>query len=322
VRYDQAMGWRVQFLLLSATWGSSFLFIKVLDRHWPALWVAFGRVVLGAATLLVLSAVRRERLNFERRTWLHLLVTAVLFNAVPFVLFAFGEKHVASIVAGLWNATAPLWVVAFALLAFPEEHPSTARVAGLVVGFGGVAVLLGPWRGLGGSELTGQLACAGAGVCYGLAWLYTRRHLAGSSASGIALSTGQLLCATALLGVTVPFAAPPTVHIGVDGLASLLTLGVLGTGVAYLFNYSIIRAAGATTAATVTYVVPLFSTLLGVTVLSEPVSWNQPIGAAILLLGIALSQGTISRARAAVAGGSGSPLRSRLRGRTRQGSAG
>jgi drug/metabolite transporter (DMT)-like permease len=313
------VGWRVQFLLLSVTWGSSFLFIKVLDRHWPALWVAFGRVALGAVTLLLLTAIRRERLAFDRRTWLHLLVVAALFNAVPFALFAYGEKHVASIVAGLWNATAPLWVIAFALLAFPEEHPSTGRTVGLLVGFAGVAVLLGPWRGLGGAELQGQLACAGAGVCYGLAWLYTRRHLAGRQSSGIALSAGQLLCAVVLLGVTLPFTAPPTAHIGLDGLASLLTLGVLGTGVAYLLNYAIIRAAGATTAATVTYVVPLFSTLLGVTILSEPVSWNQPVGAAILLLGIGLSQGALNAVRAAV--GSGSPLRLRRPAGTRQGSA-
>jgi drug/metabolite transporter (DMT)-like permease len=318
------MGWRVQFLLLSATWGSSFLFIKVLDRHWPALWVAFGRVALGAATLLVLAVVRRERLAFDRRTWLHLLVAAALFNAIPFVLFAYGEKHVPSIVAGLWNATAPLWVVAFALLAFPEEHPTASRVAGLVVGFVGVAVLLGPWRGVHGSELQGQLACAGAGVCYGLAWLYTRRYLASGESSGIALSAGQLLCAVALLGVTIPFAAPPTAHIGPDGLASILTLGVLGTGVAYLFNYAIIRAAGATTAATVTYVVPLFSTILGVVVLSEPVVWNQPVGALILLLGVAVSQGAFSPgARAGpAADGSGSPRRWRRRARPRRGSAG
>jgi drug/metabolite transporter (DMT)-like permease len=314
------LGWRVQFLLLSATWGSSFLFIKVLDRHWPALWVALGRIALGAATLVALTIVRRERLSLDRATWLHLLVVAALFNAVPFTLFAFGEKHVSSIVAGLWNATAPLWVIVFALAAFPEEHPDAARVAGLMIGFAGVAVLLGPWHGLGGSQLTGQLACAGAGVCYGLAWLYTRRYLAGRQTSGIVLSAGQLLCATALLAPAVALAAPPTSHIGADGLASILVLGVLGTGVAYLFNYAIIRAAGATTAATVTYVVPLFSTLLGVVVLGEGLSWNQPVGAAILLVGIAVSQRRLGAVRAAA--GSASPLRLRRRERLRRGSAG
>src|SRR5262249_59008794 len=103
------------------------------DRHWPALWVAFGRVALGATTLIALTLARRERLSFDRRTWLHLLVAAALFNAAPFTLFAYGEKHVSSIAAGLWNATAPLWVIVFALLAFPEEHPDTARVVGLTV---------------------------------------------------------------------------------------------------------------------------------------------------------------------------------------------
>jgi drug/metabolite transporter (DMT)-like permease len=314
------LGWRVQFVLLSATWGSSFLFIKVLDRHWPAPWVAFGRVALGAVTLVVLAAYRGERLHFDRRTWVHLLVAAALFNAIPFTLFAYGEKHVSSIVAGLWNATAPLWVIVFALVAFPEEHPDAARITGLCIGFAGVTLLLGPWQGLGGSQLTGQLACACAGVCYGLAWLYTRRHLAGRQSSGISLAAGQLLWATLLLGAVVPFAGAPSGRIGVGGWASILILGVAGSGIAYLFNYAIIRAAGATTAATVTYVVPLFSTLLGVVVLSERVAWNQPVGAAILLFGIAISQRVVRVGRAAAE--SGSPPRSPLPGRTPRDSGG
>jgi drug/metabolite transporter (DMT)-like permease len=306
--------------LLAAIWGSSFLFIKVLDRHWPAMWVAFGRVAFGAATLLILAVIRGERLSFDRTMWLHLAVVAALFNAIPFTLFAYGEKHVSSVVAGLWNATAPLWVIVFALAAFPEEQPDAARAAGLTVGFAGVAVLLGPWHGLGGAQLAGQLACAGAGVCYGLAWLYTRRHLAGRQSSGIALSAGQLLCACALLAPATALAAPPTSHIGADGVVSILLLGVLGTGAAYLLNYAVIRAAGATTAATVTYVVPLFSTLLGVIVLGESLTWNLPVGAAILLAGIAVSQRQLGAVRAVA--GFGSRRRPRRREKQPRGSEG
>lgn len=282
--------WRLQFTILAATWGSSFLFIKVLDEHWAPPWVAFGRVALGAITLLALGVYRRERLRFDRATWRHLVVNAALFNAIPFTLYAYAETHVASIVAGLWNATTPLWVLTGALLAFPEERPTRERLLGLLVGFGGVVMLLGPWHGLGGGELTGQLACVGAAVSYGAAFLYTRRNLAGREYSGIALSAAQLLCATVLLGLVVPFARAPTGHIGLDGLGSILALGVLGSGVAYALNYSIVRAAGATVASTVTYVIPVFSTVLGVIVLGEPLRWNQPVGAAILLSGIAVSQ--------------------------------
>lgn len=286
-------GWLAQFTLLSATWGSSFLFIKVLDRHWPALWVALGRVVLGALTLLLLVRLRRERLPADRRLWLHCATLAVFFNAAPFTLFAYGEKHVSSIFAGLWNATTPLWVLGISLLAFPEEHPTAGRVAGLAIGFLGVVVLLGPWRGLGGGELLGHLACAGAAACYGLGFPYTRRYLAGRAESGVVLSACQLSCATVILAAFVPLARAPTVHIGLDGAGSLLALGALGSGVAYALNYAIVRAKGATVASTVTYVIPVFATLLGAIVLGETLRWNQPAGTAALLVGVAVAQGRV-----------------------------
>jgi drug/metabolite transporter (DMT)-like permease len=287
--------WRVQFLLLSAIWGSSFLFIKVLGRHWPAVWVALGRVALGALTLVVLALARGERLRFERRLWAHLAVAALLFNAVPFTLFAFGEKHVSSIVAGLWNATTPLWALVVALSALPEEHLRSGQLFGLLLGFAGVTLLLGPWRGLGHGQLVGHLACAGAALCYGVGFPYTRRHLAGRAASGIALSAGQLLCATALLALVAPFAPLPASDLGADAIGSLLALGVLSSGVAYALNYAVVRAAGATVASTVTYLIPVFAALLGVLVLGETLSWNQPAGAAVLLLGIAISGATSPR---------------------------
>src|SRR5579884_1536037 len=105
------IGWQAQFVLVAAIWGSSFLFIKVLAEHWPAVWVAFGRIALGALTLLVILGARRDRLPSSGRVWLHCAATAVVFNAAPWVLLAYGEQHISSILAGLWNATTPLWVL-------------------------------------------------------------------------------------------------------------------------------------------------------------------------------------------------------------------
>jgi drug/metabolite transporter (DMT)-like permease len=291
VRRPSSAPWQLQFVLLATIWGASFLFIKVLDRHWPALWVSLGRVALGAAALVVLVVVRREGLPREPKVWLHCAVAAVLFNAVPWTLFAYGEQHTSSIVAGLWNATTPLWVLIISLAAFGEERPSAARIAGLLVGFGGVALLLGPWRGFGGGQLIGNACCAGAALCYGFGFPYTRRYLAGRPESGVVLSAAQLLCATAMLAVFVPLARAPTTHIGLDGLGSLLALGALGSGVAFAINYAIMRARGAGTASIVTYLVPVFSTILGVAVLSETLHWNQPAGTLVLLAGVAISQG-------------------------------
>lgn len=282
--------WEVQFVVLAAIWGSSFLFIKVLGRHWPALWVSFGRVALGAAALLVLVAVRRERLPSDRRVWLHCAVAALSFNTISWTLIAFGEQHVSSIVAGLWNATTPLWVLIVAMLAFPEQQPTRGRIGGLALGFVGVAVLLGPWRGLGGGQLIGHVACAGAALCYGLGFPYTRRHLAGRAESGVVLAACQLICAAVMLAVFLPLSSGPTGHLGWDGVGSLLALGVLGSGIAFALNYAIVRAKGATTASTVTYLIPVFSTVLGATVLAEPLYWNEALGAVVLLLGIAIAQ--------------------------------
>jgi drug/metabolite transporter (DMT)-like permease len=298
--------WKVPFLLTSAIWGSSFLFIKVLDRHWPALWVAFGRIGLGAVTLLVLVAVRRERLPRGRMLWLHSLVAAALFNAVPFTLFAFGEKHVSSIFAGLWNATTPLWVLLVLLMAFPEERPTRGRLAGIAVGFAGAAVLLGPWRGLGSGTVIGHVACAGAALCYGLGFPYTRRYLASREESGVVLSACQLSCAAVMLAPFLLLVPTPTAHIGFDGWGSLLALGALGSGLAYAFNYAVVRARGSAVASTVTYLIPVVSTVLGAVVLGEALHWNQPVGAVILLAGIAGSQGRLRamwRARRAALGG-------------------
>jgi drug/metabolite transporter (DMT)-like permease len=285
--------WEIQFVALAAIWGSSFLFIKVIGRHWPALWVSFGRIALGAATLVILVAVRRERLPSDRRLWLHTAVAALSFNAIPWTLLAFGEQHVSSIVAGLWNATTPLWVLVVSMAAFPEQRPTIGRIAGLGIGFFGVTLLLGPWRGFGGGQLIGDVACAGAAIFYGLGFPYTRRHLAGRPESGVVLSACQLLCATVMLAVLLPLAPGPSGGLGLDGAASLLALGALGSGIAFALNYAIVRAKGATTASTVTYLVPVFSTLLGATVLAEPLHWNQAVGAAVLLLGIAISQGRL-----------------------------
>lgn len=299
--WGHALGsWRAQFLLLSMIWGSSFLFIKVLDdERWPAPWVALARIALGALTLVILVRRRRESLRFEPGLWAHLAVAGTVFIAAPFTLIAYGETKISSILAGLWNGTTPLWVLFAVMIVFSEERPDRRRVLGLAVGFAGVLVVLGPWRPLGHAQLIGQLACAAAAACYGVGFPYTRRYLASRPESGVALAAGQLICATLILAVFAPFARASTARLGLDGLGSLLALGVLGSGVAYVLNYAVVRAAGATTASTVTYVIPVVSTVLGVVVLAEPLRWNQPVGAAVLFTGIAISQGRLRRLRRA-----------------------
>jgi drug/metabolite transporter (DMT)-like permease len=139
-----------QFLVLALTWGSSFLFIKVgLEGFSPAQ-VVLGRLVAGAAALLVVVAVTRQRLPRAAAVWGHLAVVAVLLCVVPFLLFAWAELHVSSGFASICNATTPLMTTMVAWVALPGERPDRIRLAGLIAGFAGVVVVLGPWRGLAG----------------------------------------------------------------------------------------------------------------------------------------------------------------------------
>lgn len=161
--------WVPGFLLLAVIWGCSFAFIKIGPRALTVFQVASGRLVLGALTLLAVSAVTRTHLPRRLSTWGHLVVVGALFNAIPFTLSAFGEQHVTSVLAGLVNAATPLATLAVILAAFPEERPTRERVAGTLVGFLGVVLLTGAWEGFSRAEELGVLALVGAILCYGVA---------------------------------------------------------------------------------------------------------------------------------------------------------
>jgi len=279
--------------VLAGIWGCSFLFIKVALEGVSATQVVLARIVLGAFTLLAYCAVRRERLPSWGRTWMHLAFMGIVANVVPFLGFSWGEGHGAtSGLAGIYNATTPLWTLLFAIAVLPAERPTRARVVGLVLGFLGVLMVLAPWRSVEGARLGGQLACLGAGACYGVAFVWTRRFLSGVAAP-LGLATAQLLCATVEFGLIAPFVAARHVSLPPRVWLSLLALGAVGTGIAYVIYYGLIQDVGATTASTVTYVVPLVAVSLGVVVLGETVRWNDFAGAAIVIAGIAVAEGRV-----------------------------
>ncbi|WDZ87941.1 DMT family transporter [Micromonospora cathayae] len=290
--------WLPGFVLLAAIWGSSFLFIKIGVRELHPLYVTLGRVAAGAATLLVVLAVLRDRLPRDPRLWLHLTVVAAFGVAIPFTLFGYGEQRIPSMLAGIWNATTPLVVLPMAVLVFRTERLTVRRAVGLALGFVGVLVVLGVWQGLGGVAFTGQLMCFGAAACYGLSIPYQKRFIAGRTESGLSLSAAQLLLATVQLAVVSPLVAgapPMPTALSLDVVASVLALGAFGTGLAFVINLHNIRVVGASTASTVTYLIPVFAVLIGAVVLDETPTWHQPVGALIVLLGVAVSQGFLGR---------------------------
>jgi drug/metabolite transporter (DMT)-like permease len=279
--------------VLAAIWGCSFLFIKLALHGVSATQIVLARIVLGAMALGAFAALRREPLPRQPRTWAHLAFLGGVANVVPFLGFSWGEEHGAtSGLAGIYNATAPLWTLMLAILVLPAERPTRARIAGLVTGFAGVLVVLAPWRSVEGAHLSGQLACLGAGACYGVAFVWTRRFVS-ATGSPLGLATAQLLCATVEFGVLAPFVAASPVALPASVWLSLLALGAIGTGIAYVIYYGLIRDVGATTASTVTYVVPLVAVTLGVVALGESVRWNDFAGAAVVIAGIAVAEGRL-----------------------------
>ncbi|MER7460260.1 DMT family transporter [Micromonospora sp. NPDC126480] len=292
--------WLPGFVALAAIWGSSFLFIKVGIRELHPLQLTLYRVAAGAVTLLVVLAVLRDRLPREPRVWAHLFVIGALGVAVPFTLFGYGEQRVESMLAGIWNATTPLIVLPMAVLVFRTERLTVRRAVGLGLGFAGVLVVLGVWKGVGGAHFTGQLMCFGAAACYGVSIPYQKKFVAGSSYSGLSLSAAQLLMAVAQLAVVTPLVvgAPPLpTALSGEVLASVLALGALGTGLAFVINMRNIRVAGASTASTVTYLIPVFAVVIGALALNERLTWHQPVGALVVLLGVAVTQGLVGRRR-------------------------
>nr|MDT0659986.1 DMT family transporter [Micromonospora sp. DSM 115978] len=292
--------WFPGFLALAVIWGSSFLFIKVAVEELHPIYVTLGRVGSGALTVLVVLAVLRDRLPRDPRLWAHTTVIAGVGVVIPFTLFGYGEQRIPSLLAGIWNATTPLVVLPLAVLVFRTERMTTRRAVGMGLGFVGVLVVLGAWNGLGGAEFTGQLMCFAAAACYGVVIPYQKRFVAGRRESGVSLVAAQLVVATAQLVVLAPLLAgapPAPAGLSLAAVGSVAALGVLGSGLAFVIHMRNIRLAGASTASMVTYLVPIVAVLIGVVALDERLTWYQPIGALVVLLGVAISQGALSRSR-------------------------
>jgi drug/metabolite transporter (DMT)-like permease len=282
--------WPGRFVLLALFWGSTFLFIKIGDEALAPIQVSLARLVIGTTTLLAIVALRGERLPAGWRLWGQLAIAGLLLNVAPFTLFAYGERHVSSLLAGIWNATVPLFTLPIAIAWIADEHASARRLLGLAIGFAGVLVVLGAWRGLGGASLSGNLLCLGAAASYGLGFPYTRRYLARRPEGPLSLAAAQLICATVEIAVlALLFTRPPT-GLAAKHVFSLLALGVFGTGLTFVLNYSLIRDVGATVTSTVAYVMPIVSTLLGILALGEPLRWYEPVGAATIVVGAILAQ--------------------------------
>jgi drug/metabolite transporter (DMT)-like permease len=278
-------------LALSAIWGSSFMFIKVGVREFEPGALIFLRIALGAATLLAVIPFvlgLRESLRAVRGSLGPLVIAGAVNSAIPFWLIAWAEQSIDSGLTAILQACAPLFA---ALLAWRFSHGQRVtgtRLLGLAIGFLGVALLVGLPGGA--ADPVAALAVVLSGLCYAGAALYVGDRLSG--VPPLAVSAGAMVAATVLtlpLGlVQLPAGMP-----GWKPTLSVLVLGVLGTGVAYILYYSLIAGAGASRAILVTYLVPSLALLYGVVFLDEPFTVVAVGGLALVLAGVALGTGGV-----------------------------
>jgi drug/metabolite transporter (DMT)-like permease len=210
-------------------------------------------------------------------------------------LFIKVEQRIPSSLASIYNAATPLMTVLWGLAVLPGERPTRARLAGLITGFAGVALVLGPWDLASRSQLMAQLACLAATACYGAAFTYLRRYVSPRGIAALPAATLQVSLAAVVALALAPWTATAPVRLSPAVTGSVLALGALGTGIAYVWNTGIVARWGATIASTVTYLIPIVGVALGVAVLSEPLTWNEPAGAAIVILGILATQRHLAR---------------------------
>ncbi|WP_299091138.1 DMT family transporter [uncultured Microbacterium sp.] len=281
----------VQFVLCGVIWGSSFLFMKVALTGISPAQVAWSRLILGALTLGIFVALRRDRFPRRLVVWAHMTVLAVSFCVIPFLLFSWAQQHVTSGLASIYNATTPIMTALMAWAVFRVEKLKPMQIAGILVGIFGVMVIIAPWQGLDFSQsLAAQLAILGATACYGFSLAYMRRFTSNTGMTALMFSFLNIGLGAAIMLLLTPVLVLSPVRLDPWIIGSIALLGCLGTGVAYIWNQNTLRAWGPTRASTVTYITPVVGVLLGVLILGETLTWNEPVGAVIVFLGILLAQ--------------------------------
>ncbi|WP_410641263.1 DMT family transporter [Amycolatopsis sp. lyj-346] len=276
-----------RMVVLALLWGSGFLWIKLALTGLSPIHLTLVRCALGALTLLGLAFAARQRLPRDRGTWARLVVAAFFCNALPFALFGIGERTVDSGIAGVMNATTPLWSLLIGVALGTERRLNPARLLGLALGFGGIVVIFAPWR-QSGLLSTGGLALLAAGLSYAIAFAYMARKLPPDGAP-LALSAAQLLTATGLTALALPISTTAP-HLTLTAVVAVTILGIFGTGITFYLNYRILSEEGPTAAATVGYLLPVVSVGLGALFLGEPLTPRILGGMAIVLVAVGLTR--------------------------------
>ncbi len=282
---------------LALIWGGAFVFIGVAVRHVDPLTYVWLRLTIAAAAMWLFLKVSGQSLGLPRGVWGSILLLALLNNALPFTLFGWGQTHIASGLAAILNATTPIWGVIVAHVLTQDERMNPRKIAGVLLGFGGVAVMLGPTLLADiGTDALAQLACVTASLLYALAAVWARRFKR-MGLSPMSVTTGQLTAGAAMMlpvallvdqPWTQPF--PPLAAWG-----AIVALALFCTAFGYVLYFRLIDSAGATNALLVTLLVPPVAILLGALLLNESLAPQDFAGLGLIALGLAAIDGRLLR---------------------------
>lgn len=286
--------WVAMYALAGLIWGGSFLFIELSLSFLTPIGVAFWRTAFGALAMLVAMVIFRSKLPTDLGAWKRLAIAGILMSSVPFVLFAYAQTEVTSALAAIINAVTPITTVIVILVAFRTEKLKPHVIAGILIGLFGVLVVLGAWQGFGENNPLAIMAMLVAVTLYGIGTPYVRKYVSPLNLPTEVSVFGQIGTAALTL---LPFylLSGPVITQTPDltSLLAMIALGALGSGVAYLLYYRILDVVGSAIASSVTYITPVIAVVLGVSLLGEQLYWYEPVGGVIVILGAAISQGSV-----------------------------
>lgn len=277
---------------LSLMWGCAFFFLAIQLRELPPFTIVLVRVGLAAMLLLGWAAMTGMKLPGPK-LWLAFVVLALLNNVIPFALYGFAQQTISSALAGILNATTPLWGVLVAHLFTRDERATPAKVIGVLLGFAGVSTMIGgdALTGISGSLLA-QAACLLATLCYALAAIWARRFV-DAGVKPMAVATGQLTAATIVMIPVVMVIDRPWALVvpSAPVWAAAIGMVLVSTVFAYVLYFRLVERAGASNSLLVTFTIPVVAILLGVVFLGEALGVRHVAGMAMIALGLAAIDG-------------------------------
>ena len=282
------------YTIAGLIWGGSFLFVEYALTALTPIGVAFWRTAFGAIAMLIAILIYRSSFPKTLDAWVKLTIAGMLMSSVPFTLFAFAQTHVSSALASILNAITPMATVIVMLIAFRSEKLKPHVIVGLVVGLVGVLVVLGVWQGFGDNEPLAIIALLLAVTCYGIGTPYVRNYIAPLGLATEVSVFGQIGTAALTLLPFYLFSGQLfTSTPSIEAILSVIAIGALGSGFAYLLFYRVLDIVGSAITSSVTYITPVIAVILGVLVLGEQLHWYEPVGGLVVILGAAISQGSI-----------------------------